>query len=173
MAGAPGRFGHGVIEYDRDGRYMKRIALNERGDTLGTTRCRRENGEMVEEVFYSPDDKQIGRTMYERMSGEEVQFEVWEGERLHYEGANFYDARERIEKQLGVENDMEVINYFEYEKNLLVKSYQEDISGRRTYTQQFEYTAFDTQGNWTLKMVYPGKEKIVPEIVVTRKYTYY
>jgi hypothetical protein len=171
--GAPGRFGHMLIEYDRNGNYLVGTVLNEQGDTLGSTRCRREGGELVEEAFYTPSGNRVGRTMYERISSDEVQFELWEGNNLRYEGANFYDRSGRIEKQLGLENDMEVVNYFEYDGQLLVKNFQEDLTGRRIYTRHYDYTRFDKKGNWTFKLVYTGEEKIVPELAIIREYTYF
>ena len=172
-AGVPGRYGHMMIEYDRDGNYLVGTAMNEQGDTLGSTRCRREGGELVEEAFYTPSGIQVGRTMFERISSEEVQFELWEGDRLRYEGANFYDRNGRIEKQLGLENDVEVVNHFEYDRHLMVKNFQEDLRGRRIYTRHYDYTRFDNHGNWIFKLVYTGEEKIVPELAITRAYTYF
>ncbi len=173
VAGTPGFYGHRIVNFSRDGFYLESIALAESGDTVGFTRSRRENGEMVEELFFSALNGRTSRTIYERVSEEQVNFEVWQGDRLYFEGANFYDSKGRIEKQASVENGREVVNYFVYEKDLLVENYQEEISGTRTFTQHYEYKAFDEEGNWTVRLVYPGKDKIVPEVVITREYSYY
>lgn len=173
VAGNPVYLGYQVRNYNREGFYLESIAVAGSGDTLGFTRCRRENGEMVEESFHSVVEKRSTRTLFERVSGEQVNFEVWEGEQLLYEGASYNDSKGRIVRQVGVVNDLEVVNYSVYEKNLLVELYQEDLAGNRTMTQHYEYTAFDDQGNWTSRLVYVGEEKITPEVVATREYTYY
>ena len=172
-AGSPSSFGHRIINYDRDGLYLESIILNERGDTAGITRSRRENGELVEEILFSGYSNGTSKTLFERISKEQVNFELWDGDKLFFEGANFYDSKGRIERQHTVENDREVINYFEYNKGLLVKNYQEDLSGIRIYTQQYEYKSFDEKGNWTKKLVYVGEDKITPRLVITRIYSYY
>lgn len=173
VAGNPSFYGHSVINYTSEGFYLESIALNENGDTTGFTKTRRVDGEMVEEVFHSRLEDRSSKTMLERVSDEEVHFEMWEGENLYYEGANYFDSKGRIERQIRVVNDLEVINYYIYEKNLLVENYQEDLSGQRTFTQRYDYEAFDEPGNWTFKLVYVGDEKIVPDFVIKREYTYH
>lgn len=173
VTGNPSFYGHRIMNYDRDGFYLESISLNELNDTIGYTRCKRENGEMVEERYFSTVEERTTRTLMERVSDEQVNFELWEGNRLYYEGANFFDSRGRISYQVRVVNDLEVTNYYVYEKNLLMENYQEDETGERTFTQQYEYEAFDRKGNWTRKLVYVGTEKIVPDLVVTREIKYY
>jgi hypothetical protein len=173
VAGTPSYYGHRIVNFSRDGFYLESIALLGSGDTVGFTRSRRENGEMVEELFCSALNGRTSRTIYDRASEEQVNFEVWQGEKLYFEGANFYDSKGRIEKQVTVENDREVVNYFVYEKGLLAENYQEEISGARINTQHYEYKAFDEEGNWTVRLVYPGEDKIVPKVVITRAYSYY
>ena len=70
-------------------------------------------------------------------------------------------------------NNREVIVHNIYEKNLLVEIYQEELDGSRSGTQQYEYTEFDDKGNWTLRLVYNGEEKITPELTITRVLEYY
>ena len=72
-----------------------------------------------------------------------------------------------------VGNDREVTIYHVYEKNMLVENYREEISGERSATQLYEYDEFDDKGNWTLRLIYVGEEKITPEMVITRELTYY
>lgn len=173
VAGDPVYSGCQVRNYSRDGFYVESIALAGSGDTLGFSRCRRVDGEMIEESFHSVMENRTTRTLFERVSDEQVNFEVWEGEQLHYEGASYNDSKGRVVRQIGVVNDLEVVNYFVYEKNLLVEHYQEDLSGNRTITQHYEYIDFDDQGNWTSRLIYVGEEKITPEVVGTREYLYY
>ena len=173
VAGSPSVSGHVIINYDPEGFYVESIGLTEFGDTIGFTKCRRENGEMVEEVYHSTLDGSSSRTIFERVSDEQMNFELWKGERLNYEGANFYDSRGRIEKQVWVVNGEERFNYYVYEKDLTVENYQENASGIRTLTQRYEYKAFDEKGNWTIQWVYVAEEQIVPDFITTREYTYY
>jgi hypothetical protein len=173
VAGNPSFTGHRIIHYDKNGDYIESISMSELGDTIGYTRCRRENGELVEEKFFSTLEDRSTRSLLERVSDEQVNFEVWEGDRLYYEGANYFDSKGRISRQVRVINDMELINYYVYEKDLLVENYQEDYTGERTITQQYEYEAFDHMGNWIRKLIYVGREKIVPDLVVTREIEYY
>ncbi|MCK5138001.1 MAG: hypothetical protein KAR19_19605 [Bacteroidales bacterium] len=173
VAGKPNLYGNRITNYDRDGLYVETIAINQRGDTTGISKCRRENGEMVEETFHSIYGDRTTRTLFERISDEQVNFEVWDGEQLYTEGANYYDSKGRLLQQVRVVNDQEVINHNVYEKGLLTETYQEEMSGERTFTQQYDYEAFDDEGNWTTKLIYVGEDKIKPGLVTVRKLEYY
>jgi hypothetical protein len=70
-------------------------------------------------------------------------------------------------------NNREVIVHHVYEKNLLVEMYQEELDGTRSATQLYDYSEFDEQGNWTLRLVYTGEERITPELAITRVLEYY
>ena len=72
-----------------------------------------------------------------------------------------------------VVNNREVIIHHVYEKNLLVEMYQEELDGSRSATQLYEYSAFDDQGNWTLRLIYSGEEKITPGMAITRMLEYH
>lgn len=173
VAGKSSVFGGRIITYDDNGLYVASYAISSAGDTTGISTCRRENGEMVEENFRSLYDRNTSRTLLERISDEEVNFEVWQDEQLIYEGANYFDGKGRLVKQVQVGNDREVTVYHVYEKNLLVENYREEITGERTATQLYEYSDFDDKGNWTVKLIYVGDEKITPELVLTREIAYY
>lgn len=172
VTGKPGRYGHRVTLYDEEGTYVKSLALTYKGDTVGYTTTKMENGEKVEEVFHSLVDRRTTRTIMERVSEKQVNFEVWEGERLYYEGASFFDSRGRIVSQVRVVDEREVTNHFVYDKGLMVKSFQEELSGEISGTQLYEYTEFDEEGNWTRRLIYPTEDRIVPEVIITREYKY-
>ena len=89
-----------MIQYDAEGYYVKSVALTHDGDTVGYTTIRRENGEKVEEIFHSLPDNRTVRTIMERVSETQVNFEVWEGERLYYEGASYFDSKGRLLSQV-------------------------------------------------------------------------
>jgi hypothetical protein len=108
-----------------------------------------------------------------RVSDDQVNFEVWQNEQLRYEGATYYDSKGRIDRQVQVVNNREVIVHHVYEKNLLVEMWMEEMDGSRSATQLYEYSDFDEQGNWTLRLVYSGEEKITPEMAITRMLEYY
>ena len=173
VAGDLSFYGHRILNYNQEGFYVGSIALTQQGDTIGYTTCRRENGYMVEEVFHSSMGGNQSRTLLDRVSDEEENFEVWEGEQLQAEGANYFDSKGRILKQARVVNDREVVYQFVYEKDLLVANYEEEVSGERTRAQQYEYQEFDDEGNWIRQLVYVGDEKISPEVVLTRELEYY
>ena len=170
--GRPGMYGHRMIQYDAEGYYVKSVALTHDGDTVGYTTIRRENGEKVEEIFHSLPDNRTVRTIMERVSETQVNFEVWEGERLYYEGASYFDSKGRLLSQVRVVDERQVVNHFVYDKGLTIKSFQEELTGEITGTQLYEYTGFDEQGNWTKRLIYPTEDRIVPEVVITREYTY-
>lgn len=170
--GKPGLYGHKVVEYDSEGKYVKSLALTHKGDTIGYTRVRWEDGEKVEESFHSLVNGRSTRTLMERVSDEQLNFEVWEGETLHYEGAAFMDSKGRTLSQVTVVDEREVTNHYEYDKDLLVKTYQEELSGEITGTQLYEYTEFDEKGNWTRRLIYLTEDRIVPELITTREYVY-
>jgi len=172
VSGKPGLYGHRIIQYDSEGYYVKSIALTSDGDTIGYTTTRRENGENVEEVFHSLLDGRTTRTLMERVSEDQVNFEVWEGETMYYEGASYFDSRGRLVSQVMVVDDRQVINHFVYDKGLKIKSFQEELTGEVTATQLYEYTDFDDRGNWTKRLTYPSEDRIVPEIVTLRSYKY-
>ena len=90
-----------------------------------------------------------------------------------FEGATYYDSRDRIEKQAQVIRSREVMVHHVYEKDLLVENFQIEIDGTRSATRLYDYVEFDDQGNWTVKLVYVGEEKISPELAVTRRLEYY
>ncbi|MCK4988885.1 MAG: hypothetical protein KAS29_00305, partial [Bacteroidales bacterium] len=92
---------------------------------------------------------------------------------LRFEGATYYDSKGRIQRQVQVINNREVIVHHVYEKNLLVEMYQEELDGTRSATQLYDYSEFDEHGNWTLRLVYNGDEKITPELAITRVLEYY
>lgn len=173
VAGEPVYFGNRIMKYDEKGNYTGSTILTELGETSGYTECRREEGELKEEVYRSRINNRTSRTMYEKVSDQELHFEIWEGEQLIFEGATFLDSRGRIERQAQVVNDTEVNNYYVYKKNTLVEFYQEDLSGVRRATHLYDYEEFDKKGNWTVQLVYTENEKIVPGFYVTRAYTYY
>lgn len=170
--GKPGMYGHRIIQYDKEGKYVKSLALTHTGDTIGYTKVRWEDGEKVEESFHSMLDGRTTRTLMERVSEDQVNFEVWEGETLHYEGASYFDSKGRVLSQIRVVNEREVTNRFEYDKSLMVKSYQEELSGEITGTQLYEYTEFDEKDNWTKRLIYLTEDRIVPEVITTRAYEY-
>lgn len=170
--GKPGVYGHRIIQYDAEGNYVKSLALTYSGDTVGYTTVRKENGETVEEVFHSIRDGRTSRTIMERVDEGQVNFEVWEGETLRYEGASFFDSRGRLVRQVRVVENREVMNHFVYDKGLMVKSFQEELSGEVSGTQLYEYTEFDEEGNWTKRLIYPTEDRIVPEVINIRTYQY-
>ena len=173
VAGKPNRYGGRIVNFDQDGNYVERFAISSGGDTTGISSCKRKNGEMVEEQFRSLYDRTTSRTLLERVSSEQVNFEVWQNEQLVYEGANYFDGKGRLLKQVQVWNDREVTIYHVYEKNMLVENYREELTGERTATQLYEYDEFDDEGNWTVRLIYVGEDKITPQLVITRELTYY
>lgn len=172
MPGKPGMYGHRMIQYDNLGNYVKSIALTSEGDTIGYTTVRKENGETVEEVFHSVRDGRSTRTLMERVDDGQVNFEVWEGETLYFEGASYFDSRGRLVRQVRVVDDREVMNHFVYDKGLMVKSFQEELTGEVSGTQLYEYTEFDDKGNWIRRLIYPSDDRIVPEVITIRTYQY-
>ncbi|RLD91797.1 MAG: hypothetical protein DRJ29_13595 [Bacteroidetes bacterium] len=181
VAGIECANGFRVTEYDADGLYIQAFSMSDCGDTTSLTTARRENGEVVEESNYTwinmtpKHTKRMlaSRTMMARVSDDQVNFEVWQNEQLRYEGASYYDSKGRMERQVQVVNNREVILHHVYEKNLLVEMWQEELDGSRSATQLYEYSEFDEHGNWTLRLVYPGDEKITPEFAITRLLEYY
>lgn len=173
VAGKPTRYGGHIKNYDKDGNYLESIFISSGGDTTGITSCKRENGELVEERFRSTYDRTTSRKLMERVSKDQINFEVWQNEQRVDEGANYFDGKGRILKQVHVGGDREVTVYYVYEKNLLIENYQEELTGERTATQLYEYEEFDDKGNWTVGLIYVGEDKITPTMVITRELTYY
>jgi hypothetical protein len=181
VAGTDCSQGFRVMEYDEKGFYIQAYSINDMGDTASLSTAKRENGDVVEEVYYSrvystPKHSKmmmVSRTVMDRVSGDQVNFEVWQDEQLRYEGATYYDSKGKIEKQVQVVNNHEVTIHHVYDKNLLVEMYQEESDGSRSATQLYDYSDFDEKGNWTLRLVYNGEEKIKPEFVITRTLEYY
>lgn len=173
VAGDPSRFGGRILDYDRDGFFLGSYNINYQGDTIGMSTPRREDGELVEETFVSLLDRSTTRTILDRVSDDQVNFEVWRNDQLIYEGADYYDKNGRLIRQAQVSNGREINVYSVYEKNLLVEHYQVEVTGEQTAWQQYEYDGFDSKGNWTVKLVYVGQEKIRPELVITRELQYW
>jgi len=173
VAGKASVYGGRIVNYNEDGQYMGSITIKSNGDTIGMSSCKRENGELVEESYHSTFNRTNSRTLMERVSSEQVNFEVWQNEEMVYDGANYFDKKGRIQRQVQVGNDWEVTIYHVYDKDMLIENYREELSGERTATQLYEYEEFDEQGNWTVRLIYVGEEKITPSLVVTRELTYY
>ena len=181
VAGIECENGYRAVEYDTEGFYQKTFNMADCGDTTNLSVTRRENGELVEETYFTrvqmtPKHSRmmpVSRTVMDRVSDVQVNFEVWQDEQLRFEGTTFYDSKGRVDRQIQVVNNREVILHHVYEKNLLVEIYQQELDGSRSATQQYEYTEFDDQGNWTLRLVYTGEEKITPELTITRVLDYY
>ena len=173
--------GYRVVEYDQSGIYLQTYTMSGCGDTTSLTSIKRDNGDIVEESYFTRRNLtpkhhtmvQVSRTVMDRVSDEQVNFEVWQNNQLRFEGATYYDSKGRIERQVQVVNNREVIVHHVYEKNLLVEMWQEELDGTRSATQLYDYSEFDQHGNWTLRLVYPGDEKITPEFVIERVIEYY
>lgn len=170
-----------VVEFDPEGLYTQSYTMSECGDTTSLTVTKRENGEVIEESYYTrvnltPIHHKMllsSRTVMDRVSDDQVNFEVWVEAQLRFEGATYYDSKGRIDRQVQVVNNREVIVHHVYHKNLLVEMWMEELDGTRSGTQLYEYSDFDDHGNWTLRLVYPGEEKITPEMAITRVLDYY
>jgi hypothetical protein len=181
VAGIECENGYRAVEYDSNGVYQKTFTMADCGDTTSLSLARRENGELVEETYFTrlqmtPKHARmapVSRTVMDRVSDEQVNFEVWQDDQLRFEGTTYYDSKGRVDRQVQVVNNREVILHHVYEKNLLIEIYQEELNGTRSATQQYEYAEFDDQGNWTLRLVYIGEEKITPELAITRVLEYY
>ena len=181
VAGTDCSEGFRVMEYDEDGFYIHAFSINGLGDTLSLSTAKRVDGDVVEEVYYTriystPIHSSlimVSRTVMDRVSSDQVNFEVWQEEQLRYEGATYYDSKGRIEKQVQVVNNREATIHHVYDKNLLVEMYQEESDGQRSATQLYDYSNYDEKGNWTLRLVYDGEEKIKPKFAITRTLEYY
>jgi hypothetical protein len=148
------------MEFDEKGNYLSSMTMSPEGDTLTLIVPKRENGTLKEEIFYgreylTPKHSRLvplSRTIMDRVSDKQVNFEVWQNEQLRYEGATYYDSKGRVDRQVQVVNGREVMVHNVYEKGLLIEMYQEERDGRRSATQQYEYGGFDGKGNWTLRL---------------------
>lgn len=174
--------GYRLTNFDPDGNFMSILTLNDSNDTLGMTKMRYEGGELVEEIFYQnvstvPSQSNFvesSRTVMDKVSSDQINFELWKKDVLNYEGAIYFDSKGRTERQVEVVNGRETMLYFVYEKDLLIENYQEELDGgNRIATQLYEYDDFDEKGNWTSRLVYIGTEKITPKVVVRRTLEYY
>jgi len=181
VAGTECSNGFRVVEYDTDGYYIQAFSMSDCGDTTSLSTTKRENGVVVEESYYSRVNMTpvhskmvlVSRTVMDKVSADQVNFEVWQNEQLRFEGATYYDSKGRIQRQVQVINNREVNVHHVYEKKLLVEMYQEELDGTRSATQLYEYSEFDENGNWTLRLVYSGDEKITPEFAISRVLEYY
>ena len=169
-----------VVEFDEQGQFVRSMTMDNYGDTLAMNTVKRENGMVVEEIYYirerlTPKHSRmvpVSRTIKDRISEREENFEIWQQDQLRFEGATYYDSKGRIERQVQVVNNREVMVHNVYDKDLRVEMYQEESDGRRSATQLYDYGSFDDNGNWTLRLVYVGEEKIAPELAITREITY-
>lgn len=170
-----------VIMFDPDGNYERTLTMNEQGDTLAMTTVKRENGEIVEEIYYvreylTPKHSvlsPVSRILMDRASEEQVNFEIWQHDQMSFEGANYYDSKGRLERQAQLVNNRQVMVHNVYEKDLIVEMYREERDGSRSGTQLYEYAEFDKQGNWTLRLVFSGEDKITPDLALSREITYH
>jgi len=137
VAGIDCSNGFRVVEYDVEGDYIQAYSMSDCGDTTNLSTARRENGEVVEESTYSrmnltPKHSTmvlVSRTVMDRVSDDQVNYEVWQNEQLRFEGTSYYDSKGRMERQVQVVNNREVILHHVYEKNLLIEMWQEELDG--------------------------------------------
>ncbi len=173
--------GYSISRYTEKGRLLERFVIDGAGDTTALVVPRYENGDLVEEVYYSrmyltPKHSKLlesTRMVMDRVSDKQVNFEEWNGDRMLNQGAIFYDSQGRVDRRVQVVKDHEVTYYFVYEKNLLVENFREETSGDRSGTQLYEYNQFDKKGNWTECMVYMDEERIRPNVVISREINYF
>ncbi len=173
--------GYQVINFNPQGYYVNILSFDNHNDTISMTKIKYEEGEMVEEVYFQRrpfPPKQLeevpgSKTVMDRVSAEQVNFEVWRSGAMVFEGASYYDSKGRIEKQVQVIANREVMIHHVYEKDLLVENIQMELDGTKSATRLYDYLEFDEQGNWTVKLMYLGEEKISPEVAFTRKLEYY
>ena len=167
-------------EFDEQGRFVRSMTMDEYGDTLAMNTVKREDGLVVEEIYFisqrlTPRHSRlvpVTRTIKDRISKNEENFEIWQQDQLKFEGATYYDSKGRIERQVQVVNNREVMVHHVYDRDLRIEMYREESNGMRSATQHYEYVSFDEKGNWTLRLVYVGEEKIAPELAITREITY-
>lgn len=173
--------GRSVSRYSREGRLLERFVIDRRGDTTAMVVPRYENGELVEELYYSrmyltPKHSKLlesTRMVMDRVSDKQVNFEEWNGDRLLNQGATYFNNRGMVSRRVQVVSDRQVTFHYVYDKDLMVENYREEISGERSGTKLFEYKEFDQKGNWTECLVYIDQEKIKPDVVILRELTYY
>ena len=173
--------GQSVSHYSPEGRLLERFVIDRQGDTTAMVVPRYENGELVEEVYYSrmylpPKHSKLlesTRMILDRVSDKQVNFEEWNGDRLLNQGAMHFNNRGRVSRRVQVVDDRQVTFHYLYDKGLLVENYREETSGERSGTKLFEYKKFDQKGNWTECLVYVDQEKIKPDVVISREMTYY
>jgi len=181
VAGVECDNGFRVVQYDEDGNYIQSFGMSDCGDTTSLSTTKRENGEVIEEYNYNrfyltpvySKMALVSRTVMDRISDDQVNFEVWQGDKLAYEGATYYDSKGRIERRVQAVERREVTLHYVYKKNLLVEMWQEELDGTRSATQLYDYTEFDEHGNWTLRLVYTDEERITPDLTITRLLEYY
>ena len=181
VAGVECDNGFRVVQYDEDGNYIQSFGMSDCGDTTSLSTTKRENGEVIEEYNYNrfyltpvySKMALVSRTVMDRISDDQVNFEVWQGDKLAYEGATYYDSKGRIERRVQAVERREVTLHYVYNKNLLVEMWQEELDGSRSATQLYDYTEFDEHGNWTLRLVYTDEERIAPDLAITRLLEYY
>ncbi len=53
VAGEPLTNDYRMVYFDEDGNFTESYSIGTMGDTIGKSVCKRENGEIVEEVFYT------------------------------------------------------------------------------------------------------------------------
>ena len=180
-AGEPRIPSYSILNYTAEGNFLEGFTLNARGDTLAKSTVKREDGDIVEEVFHVASLAPSGQKVYEpstriileRVSDELVNFEIWDGGQLAREGGRYFDSKGRLVRQVHVMGDREVVIYYVYEKDLLRENYQEEADGSRSATQLYDYDDYDENGNWTIRLVYLDDERIKPDVVVKRELVYY
>jgi hypothetical protein len=182
VAGKPLGNDYRVVHFDREGRFVESYSVDTSGDTLGmSTVTRDESGELKEEVFFTkfwltPKESrmyQTSKTVLERVADDQINFEVWKGDQRLNEGANYYDKKGRLIRQVQVVGGQEMTIHYIYDKDLLVENYQEDMQGNRNATQLYSYDHFDDHGNWTLKLIYIDEDMIAPDVALSREIEYY
>ncbi len=172
-------YGNNRIFFDIEGNYQCAEYLDKDNGLLGKFIPQRENGEIIEEIYYNKDGKLINKIKNIHNSKDEFEFIVFnkDGEKTT-QGKYYFVNNRCVKKEVQTFEEDKVKEEYsvvaEYDKKgHQISEKHTDKKGEITYFMKFKYIDFDKNNNWTKRFGYGSEEGEEPENIFIREYEYY
>lgn len=173
------RYGNTRVSFGRNGNYESIEFLDEDNNVSEKIIPKRENGEIVKEIRYDENGKEVGGSDIGNQSDTEITYASYdeEGKKTSM-GKTYFENDRAVRREIqmewsGDENKKITIEY-EYDENGNVSSYkQTDSKGEVMSDSVYKYAKFDEHNNWTERLEYSKENSDTPQKIITREYEYY
>ena len=175
--GSMASYGHNRVTFDENGLYQEFEYYIYDMDLIGKLIPIRENGKVLEEIYYDENGYPKSKTTIKHISKNEVDFESFDSEGKKNSYGKTIRKNGNIINQFSttIRSNVEDEKYttlFEYDKDgNLISRKQTNQKGEIVVHLRFEYLEFDEKKNWTKRLIYEKDDK--PENIAIREIEYY